>query len=106
MGHAIFSSTESKPPKIYSMTSNVTRQEGKRVRLVCKVQGEPPPKVTWFKDKRSINRNVTKYAQVHLKCPKGFSGNKCENKVIDYHPTTSSKHQDCSYGYGYGGYYC
>ncbi|XP_062543025.1 protein vein isoform X2 [Armigeres subalbatus] len=182
-----------KPPKIYSITSNVTRQEGKRVRLVCKVQGEPPPKVTWFKDKRSINRNVTKYAQVHLKkrseliihsvipsdageyecraknkfnkisnsthlrvtakhsstkqpktthspeppynprpckgpgaehfclnggtcihfedlqewactCPKGFSGNKCENKAIDYHPTTSSKHQDCSYGYGYGGH--
>ncbi|XP_062709136.1 protein vein isoform X2 [Aedes albopictus] len=59
--------TYGKPPKIYSMTSNVTRQEGKRVRLVCKVQGEPPPKVTWFKDKRSINRNVTKYAQVHLK---------------------------------------
>ncbi|XP_065090697.1 protein vein isoform X3 [Ochlerotatus camptorhynchus] len=59
--------TYGKPPKIYSMTSNMTKQEGKRVRLVCKVQGEPPPKVTWFKDKRSINRNVTKYAQVHLK---------------------------------------
>ncbi|XP_055620994.1 protein vein isoform X2 [Toxorhynchites rutilus septentrionalis] len=185
------SETYGKPPVIYSITSNVTRQEGKRVRLVCKVRGQPPPKVTWFKDKRSINRNVTKYAQVHLKkrseliihsvipsdageyecraknkyakisnsthvriaakhtnskqpksthsteppynprpcrgpgaehfclnggtcihfedlqewactCPKGFSGNKCENKDIDYHPTTSSKHQDCSYGYGYG----
>ncbi|XP_053684052.1 protein vein [Sabethes cyaneus] len=182
-----------KPPEIYSISSNVTRQEGKRVRLVCKVRGQPPPKVTWFKDKRSINRNVTKYAQVHLKkrseliinsvipsdageyecraknkfakiansthvritskysstkqpkpthstesphypppcrgqgaehyclnggscihfeeilewacrCPKGFSGQKCENKDIDYHPTTSSKHQDCSYGYGYGGH--
>ncbi|XP_038117674.1 protein vein isoform X3 [Culex quinquefasciatus] len=56
-----------KRPEIYSITSNVTRQEGKRVRLVCKVRGQPPPKVTWFKDKRSINRNVTKYAQVHLK---------------------------------------
>ncbi|XP_058838484.1 protein vein isoform X2 [Topomyia yanbarensis] len=185
------SETYGKPPAIYSITPNVTRQEGKRVRLVCKVRGQPPPKVTWFKDKRSINRNVTKYAQVHLKkrseliihsvipsdageyecraknkyakisnsthvritakhsstkqpktthsteppynprpcrgpgaehfclnggtcihfedlqewactCPKGFSGNKCENKDIDYHPTTSSKHQDCSYGYGYG----
>ncbi|XP_055528766.1 protein vein [Wyeomyia smithii] len=182
-----------KPPEIYSISPNVTRQEGKRVRLVCKVRGQPPPKVTWFKDKRSINRNVTKYAQVHLKkrseliinsvipsdageyecraknkytkisnythvritakysstkqpkpthstesphypppcrgqgaehfclnggscihfeeilewacrCPKGFSGQKCENKDIDYHPTTSSKHQDCSYGYGYGGH--
>ncbi|XP_058466710.1 protein vein isoform X2 [Malaya genurostris] len=185
------SETYGKPPAIYSITPNVTRQEGKRVRLVCKVRGQPPPKVTWFKDRRSINRNVTKYAQVHLKkrseliihsvipsdsgeyecraknkyakisnsthvnitakhsstkkpktthsteppynprpcrgpgaehfclnggtcihfedlqewactCPKGFSGNKCENKDIDYHPTTSSKHQDCSYGYGYG----
>ncbi|XP_055606170.1 protein vein [Uranotaenia lowii] len=180
-----------KEPKITSLTPNMTRHEGKRVRLVCKVSGQPPPKVTWFKDKRSINRNVTKYAQVHLKkrseliihsvtatdageyecraknkkgkiststhlrvtmnhttpkptksppdepynnprpcrvpgaehfclnggtcihfedlqewactCPKGFSGNKCENKDIDFPPTSSSKHQDCSYGI-YGGH--
>uniref|UniRef100_A0AAG5D4L1 Protein vein n=1 Tax=Anopheles atroparvus TaxID=41427 RepID=A0AAG5D4L1_ANOAO len=54
-------------PVIHSITSNVTRIEGKRVRLVCRVGGQPPPKVAWFKDKRLINRNATKYAQVHLK---------------------------------------
>ncbi|XP_053662850.1 protein vein [Anopheles marshallii] len=54
-------------PAILSITPNVTRSEGKRVRLVCKVDGQPPPKVAWFKDKRLINRNATKYGQVHLK---------------------------------------
>uniref|UniRef100_A0A182JUX8 Ig-like domain-containing protein n=1 Tax=Anopheles christyi TaxID=43041 RepID=A0A182JUX8_9DIPT len=54
-------------PAIHFITPNVTRVEGKRVRLVCKVGGQPPPKVAWFKDKRLINRNATKYAQVHLK---------------------------------------
>uniref|UniRef100_A0A182WLH1 Ig-like domain-containing protein n=1 Tax=Anopheles minimus TaxID=112268 RepID=A0A182WLH1_9DIPT len=54
-------------PVIHFITPNVTRVEGKRVRLVCKVGGQPPPKVAWFKDKRLINRNATKYAQVHLK---------------------------------------
>uniref|UniRef100_A0A182FGX4 Uncharacterized protein n=1 Tax=Anopheles albimanus TaxID=7167 RepID=A0A182FGX4_ANOAL len=52
---------------IHSITPNVTRVEGKRVRLVCKVGGQPPPKVVWFKDKRLITRNATKYTQVHLK---------------------------------------
>ncbi|KFB43260.1 AGAP007110-PA-like protein [Anopheles sinensis] len=54
-------------PVIHSITPNVTRVEGKRVKLVCRVGGQPPPKVAWFKDKRLINRNATKYAQVHLK---------------------------------------
>uniref|UniRef100_A0A9I3EI00 Protein vein n=1 Tax=Anopheles dirus TaxID=7168 RepID=A0A9I3EI00_9DIPT len=54
-------------PAIHFITPNVTRVGGKRVRLVCKVGGQPPPKVAWFKDKRLINRNATKYAQVHLK---------------------------------------
>ncbi|XP_050076197.1 protein vein [Anopheles maculipalpis] len=54
-------------PVIHFITPNVTRLVGKRVRLVCKVSGHPPPKVAWFKDKRLINRNATKYAQVHLK---------------------------------------
>uniref|UniRef100_A0A182PUX5 Ig-like domain-containing protein n=1 Tax=Anopheles epiroticus TaxID=199890 RepID=A0A182PUX5_9DIPT len=54
-------------PAIHFITPNVTRVEGKRVRLVCKVSGQPPPKVAWFKDKRLINRNATKYSQVHLK---------------------------------------
>ncbi|XP_049292314.1 protein vein [Anopheles funestus] len=54
-------------PVIHFITPNVTRLEGKRVRLVCKVSGQPPPKVAWFKDKRLINRNATKYSQLHLK---------------------------------------
>uniref|UniRef100_A0A182SRU4 Ig-like domain-containing protein n=1 Tax=Anopheles maculatus TaxID=74869 RepID=A0A182SRU4_9DIPT len=54
-------------PVIHFITPNVTRVDGKRVRLVCKVDGQPPPKVAWFKDKRLITRNATKYIQVHLK---------------------------------------
>ncbi|XP_058066202.1 protein vein [Anopheles bellator] len=54
-------------PTIHSITPNVTRVEGKRVRLVCRVDGQPPPKVAWFKDKRLISRNATRYTQVHRK---------------------------------------
>ncbi|XP_052896079.1 protein vein [Anopheles moucheti] len=54
-------------PVIHFITKNLTRPEGTKVRLVCKVGGEPPPKVAWFKDKLLINRNATKYGQVHLK---------------------------------------
>lgn len=56
-----------KRASIESMSPNLTVKEGKRVRIVCKVDGEPAPKVTWFKDGRSINRNRTKYIFVHLR---------------------------------------
>lgn len=42
-------------------------KEGKRVKITCKVNGEPAPKVTWFKDRRSINRNKTKFEFVHTR---------------------------------------
>lgn len=41
---------------IFSLTANVTVKEGKRIRLVCRVNGQPPPKVTWFKDDKSLSR--------------------------------------------------
>lgn len=56
-----------KRASIESMSPNLTVKEGKRVRIVCKVDGEPAPKVTWFKDGKSINRNRTKYIFVHLR---------------------------------------
>lgn len=40
---------------------------GRRVRIVCKVSGQPPPKVTWFKDGRSIGRNRSKYQFVYFR---------------------------------------
>lgn len=42
------------------MSGNMKVKEGKLVKIVCKVYGEPPPKVTWFKDGKSINKNKTK----------------------------------------------
>ncbi|XP_041768203.1 protein vein isoform X2 [Anopheles merus] len=74
-------------PAIHFITPNVTRVEGKRVRLVCKVGGQPPPKVAWFKDKRLINRNATKYAQVHLK--------KRSELIIFNTSTTDSGEYEC-----------
>uniref|UniRef100_A0A182QX24 Ig-like domain-containing protein n=1 Tax=Anopheles farauti TaxID=69004 RepID=A0A182QX24_9DIPT len=54
-------------PAIHFITPNITSGAGENVRLVCRVSGQPPPKVVWFKDKRQINRNATKYTQRHLK---------------------------------------
>ncbi|XP_055910323.1 protein vein [Eupeodes corollae] len=47
--------------------SNQTVENGKELRIVCKVQGQPPPKVTWFKDHKSINRNRRLYQFIHYK---------------------------------------
>jgi hypothetical protein len=63
----LFSFISGKRASIESLSLNLTVKEGKRVRIVCKVDGEPAPKVTWFKDGRSINRNRTKYVFVHLR---------------------------------------
>ncbi|XP_037044668.1 protein vein isoform X2 [Bradysia coprophila] len=49
------------------MANNSTAREGRRIRIVCKVRGQPPPKVTWFKDGRSIGRNRARYQFVHLR---------------------------------------
>ncbi|XP_031619901.1 protein vein isoform X2 [Contarinia nasturtii] len=49
------------------MANNATIREGKRLRIVCKVRGHPPPKVTWFKDDRSIAKNRSRYQFVHLR---------------------------------------
>ncbi|KAL9700783.1 hypothetical protein quinque_004224 [Culex quinquefasciatus] len=142
-----------KRPEIYSITSNVTRQEGtdrKRSELIihsvipsdageyeCRAKNkyakisnsthvritakhsstkqpttpatpEPPYKPRPCRGPGAEHFCLNSGTCIHFEelqeCPKGFSGNKCENKDIDYHPTTSSKHQDCSYGYGYGGH--
>ncbi|KAM7357880.1 membrane-bound neuregulin protein vein isoform 1-T2 [Cochliomyia hominivorax] len=47
--------------------SNRTVENGQELRIVCKVMGRPPPKVTWFKDHRSINRNRKLYQFSHYK---------------------------------------
>ncbi|XP_017843682.1 protein vein isoform X2 [Drosophila busckii] len=49
--------------KIMSTPSNITMENGKELRIICKVRGRPPPKVTWFKDDKSIkgNRNVYQF---------------------------------------------
>lgn len=53
--------------KIVSLSVQNSGQ-GRRVRIVCKVSGQPPPKVTWFKDGRSISRNRSKYQFVYFRC--------------------------------------
>ena len=53
-----------KVASIESLQHNFTNEpakEGKRVKISCKLNGEPAPKATWFKDGRSINRNKTKF---------------------------------------------
>lgn len=47
--------------------SNRTVENGQELRIVCRVTGRPPPKVTWFKDHRSINRNRKLYQFSHYK---------------------------------------
>lgn len=42
-------------PDIVNITSNLIVEEGTEIQLECKVNGRPPPKVTWFKDGKSIN---------------------------------------------------
>lgn len=54
------------------MANNATIREGKRLRIVCKVRGHPPPKVTWFKDDKSINKNRLRYQFVHLRWVNDF----------------------------------
>lgn len=53
---------------IESLLANYsTAREGRRIRIVCRVRGQPPPKVTWFKDGRSLSRNRSKYQFIHLR---------------------------------------
>ncbi|EDV97743.1 GH17034 [Drosophila grimshawi] len=47
--------------------SNATMQNGDELRIICEVRGEPPPKVTWFKDDKSINRKRRVYQFKHFK---------------------------------------
>lgn len=49
------------------VANNATIKEGKRLRIVCKVQGHPPPKVVWRKDNRSIAKNRSRYQFIHLR---------------------------------------
>ncbi|XP_017138006.1 protein vein isoform X1 [Drosophila miranda] len=54
---------------ITSITSvpSTTIDNGRELRIVCKVSGQPPPKVTWFKDDKSINRKRNVYQFKHHK---------------------------------------
>ncbi|XP_034483779.1 protein vein isoform X2 [Drosophila innubila] len=52
---------------ITSMPANATIENGKELRIICKVEGRPPPKVTWFKDDKSINRKRNVYQFKHHK---------------------------------------
>lgn len=55
-----------KVASIESISPNLTVNEDKRkARIICRVNGEPFPKVTWFFNGRSINRNRTKFEFVH-----------------------------------------
>ncbi|KAJ6641827.1 Protein vein [Pseudolycoriella hygida] len=47
--------------------NNSTIREGRRIRIVCKVFAQPPPKVTWFKDGRSIVRDPARFQFIHLR---------------------------------------
>lgn len=55
-----------KRASIESLASKINTKED-TVRLICKVKGQPPPKVTWFKDNKSINRDRLNYNFIHLK---------------------------------------
>nr|XP_043066456.1 protein vein isoform X3 [Drosophila bipectinata] len=52
---------------ITSVPSNSTIKHGQELKIICKVTGQPPPKVTWFKDDRSINRKRNVYQFKHHK---------------------------------------
>jgi len=52
---------------ITSVPNNTTIEHGRELRIVCKVSGQPPPKVTWFKDDKSINRKRNVYQFKHHK---------------------------------------
>nr|NP_001014565.2 vein, isoform C [Drosophila melanogaster]AAX52759.2 vein, isoform C [Drosophila melanogaster] len=53
--------------KIFSKPSKAIIKHGKKLRIVCEVSGQPPPKVTWFKDEKSINRKRNIYQFKHHK---------------------------------------
>uniref|UniRef100_T1GDN5 Ig-like domain-containing protein n=1 Tax=Megaselia scalaris TaxID=36166 RepID=T1GDN5_MEGSC len=46
---------------------NKTIHYGRDVRILCKVRGQPPPKITWFKDDKSINRDKHLYSFNHTR---------------------------------------
>ncbi|XP_026832900.1 protein vein isoform X2 [Drosophila erecta] len=53
--------------KIKSEPNNTTIEDGQELRIICKVSGQPLPKVTWFKDDKSINRKRNIYQFKHHK---------------------------------------
>ncbi|KAL5292515.1 NRG2 family protein [Megaselia abdita] len=46
---------------------NKTIHSGRKVRILCKVSGQPTPKITWFKDNKSINRDKHLYSFNHTR---------------------------------------
>ncbi|XP_068149361.1 protein vein isoform X2 [Drosophila tropicalis] len=52
---------------IKTPSNTTTIDHGQELRIICKVSGQPPPKVTWFKDDKSINRNRHVYQFKHHK---------------------------------------
>ncbi|XP_030081174.1 protein vein isoform X2 [Drosophila hydei] len=47
--------------------NNATIENNAELRITCMVQGRPPPKVTWFKDDKSIKRRPHVYQIKHHK---------------------------------------
>ncbi|KAH8239703.1 hypothetical protein KR032_006914 [Drosophila birchii] len=53
--------------EIIAKPTNTTIEHGQELRIICRVSGKPPPKVTWFKDDKSINRKRNVYQFKHHK---------------------------------------
>jgi hypothetical protein len=46
------------PPKFTIPLTNVKIEEGKSISLACKVEGNPKPRVTWFKDSQPLSAST------------------------------------------------
>lgn len=52
---------------ITTKPNNATIENNAELRITCRVEGQPPPKVTWFKDDKSINSKRKIYQFKHHK---------------------------------------
>lgn len=58
-----------KAASIKSLTANRQNKvrEKEELHIICKVRGNPPPKITWFKDDKSIKQSRQLYQFINLK---------------------------------------
>ncbi|TDG52614.1 hypothetical protein AWZ03_000847 [Drosophila navojoa] len=52
---------------ITAKPNNATLENNATLRITCELEGQPPPKVTWFKDDKSINHKHRVYKFKHHK---------------------------------------